>query len=85
MGFIGPGGEEGLAGEKVKKKHTHIYIRMCLYQVSLKTETFVCFQGDRGEMGLPGPPGEKGATVRNNEEDVMRKCLFLYTVYKYIK
>ncbi len=26
---------------------------------------FLCSQGDRGEMGLPGPPGEKGAMVRS--------------------
>lgn len=26
---------------------------------------FLCCQGDRGEMGLPGPPGEKGAMVRS--------------------
>lgn len=25
------------------------------------------FQGDRGETGLPGPPGEKGPTVRDDE------------------
>lgn len=32
----------------------------------------MCFKGDRGETGLPGPPGEKGSTVSHNEKEKVK-------------
>lgn len=35
------------------------------FSVGLALFVVYVFQGDRGEIGLPGPPGEKGSMVGN--------------------
>lgn len=69
MGFIGPVGEVGLAGEKVNNLFLSVSRRFRCSQDGADDRMLclICIQGDRGEMGLPGPPGEKGSTVRHSE------------------